>query len=111
MENSEDENDGSERPKALTLEQIGTAQWPASACCFVIDLHLTGKATKGREPRVLSLASAHVGADGSVLSTFHEYVKVEVSADAAFVSNVHGKSFLALQAEAQGSFKEVYSHG
>ena len=90
------------------MVEIGKTQWPADACCFVIDVCLNGKATGGREPRIISLASSHVSPDGTVLSTFHRYVKTDVSADAAMVSNVHGLDYLTLQAKANGkTFSEV----
>ena len=107
-EGEQGEADPSIRPKALTLVEIGKTQWPADACCFVIDVCLNGKATGGREPRIISLASSHVSPDGTVLSTFHRYVKTDVSADAAMVSNVHGLDYLTLQAKANGkTFSEV----
>lgn len=89
------------------MQKIGMGKWPASACCFVIDVHLTGKATGGREPRIVSLATSRVSPDGTVLALWHGYIKTDVPADPAFVSNVHGHTYLELQALAKGSFAQV----
>ena len=95
-------------PERLTQQTMGTAKWAALACCIQIDARLSGTATGGREPRIISLAASHV-AGGKVLATFHEYIKIDQSADAAAVRGVHGLDFLALQERASDSFKAVGS--
>ena len=92
----------------LTQQTMGTAKWAALACCIQIDARLSGTATGGREPRIILLAASHV-AGGKVLATFHEYIKIDQSADAAAVRGVHGLDFLALQERASDSFKAVGS--
>lgn len=93
-------------PEKLTLQAIGTAKWVASACCIVIDARLSGTATGGREPRIISFAASHVSG-GEVLDSWHEYVKIDQPADAAAVRGVHGLDFLTLQEQARDSFKAV----
>ena len=96
-------------PERLTQQTMGTAKWAASACCIKIDARLSGTATGGREPRIISLAASHI-ASGKVLASFHEYIKIDQSADAAAVRGVHGLDFLTLQERASNSFKVVGSN-
>ena len=95
-------------PERLTLMSMGTAKWDASACCIVVDARLSGAATGGREPRIISLAASHVSG-GKVLDSWHQYIKIDQSADAATVRGVHGLDFLTLQERASDAFKEVGS--
>ena len=53
----------------------------------------TGQQMKGCEPRIISLASAHLSPDGRIMDVFHEYVKTDLSADP-----MHGITALSLAA-------------
>jgi hypothetical protein len=77
-DDDEEEEDERDPRKKLTLAEAGVTEWTAGAMRIVVDVCLTGTAVGGRQPRVVSLAAAHVDGDGSLLSSFHEYVIISV---------------------------------
>ena len=86
-----------EKPNKLTKESIGTTSWSSNVDYIIIDARLSCPATGGRSPRIISLASTHLGGDGSTLASIHEYVKIEVAADSETVQKVHGRNGMVLQ--------------
>ena len=86
-DDDEEEEDERDPRKKLTLAEAGVTEWTAGAMRIVVDVCLTGTAVGGRQPRVVSLAAAHVDGDGSLLSSFHEYVIISVPAAAAAVKD------------------------
>ena len=63
------------------------------------------RATSGKAPRIISLASGVIDVAGRVTSTFHEYVEVQPPATTSEL--VHDLSFTELQGEARGDFAAV----